>query len=251
MSRTLFVLALLFSLSSSAATISSSTCPGTGCSLSYVPDTPAVSLNATGTWLGTVAVELSADAVTFRTARAYPVGGGTYTDALTANGSWLVPTEGLVYLRLRATSWTSGTATVTLRHSSALPAVDVVRVVGPTFGEVAVSGTVDLGTASLSSLVAPECSLPSAPPVVALTTTTQDVPAVPLAGRTQALVINHSSVQRVWCCIGTGCTPTSTAAYVLAPGGGSRVLTVRDSVPIRCRAAVGTADVGVEESSCG
>jgi hypothetical protein len=61
MSRTLFLLTLLLALSSSAATISGSTCPGTGCSLSYVPDTPALALQLTGTWSGSITVELGND----------------------------------------------------------------------------------------------------------------------------------------------------------------------------------------------
>jgi hypothetical protein len=59
--RFLLFAALLLSLSSSAATISSSTCPGTGCSLSYVPDTPALALQLTGTWSGSITVELGND----------------------------------------------------------------------------------------------------------------------------------------------------------------------------------------------
>lgn len=249
--KRLLPLVLLLPALAPAATISSAVCPGTGCSLSYVPSTPAMSIDVAGTWSGALTVELSADATVFRSARAYPVGGGAFSSTFTENGSWLVPTEGLVYLRVRATAWTSGTATVTLRQAPALGPVDVVRVVGPTFGEVAVSGTVSLDSATTSTLAAPVCSFASAPPVLTLTTTPQDTPATPLEDRTQLLVKNLSGVQSVWCCKGASCEPSSTAAYVILPGGDFQAFPARASDVVRCRSAVGVASVNVQEASCG
>lgn len=256
--RNLLLLLCLLALPSLAATLSTTTCTSTvttGCvtlDMRYNNPPPStVGVQLSGTWTGTVQFEGSVNGSSYVAVPARPSSGGSWASSATTTGVWAADVAGLLYFRVRASALESGSVTVHVASSTARPVPDVVRAVGSTFGEVAVSGTVDLGVASLSSLVAPECTLPSAPPIVALTTTPQDVPTVPLSGRTQALVVNHSATQRIWCCVGTGCTPTSTAAYVLEPSGGSRVLTVRDSVPIRCRAAVGTADVGVEESSCG
>lgn len=255
--RNLLLLLCLLALPASGATLSTTTCTDsvrTGCYALYLgtynPLPSTVGVQLSGTWTGTVVLEGSVNGTTYVAVTARPSSGGSWASEATANGVWAADVAGLLYFRARASVLSSGTVTVHLTPSTARPVADVVRAVGSTFGEVAVAGTVDLGVASLSTLVAPTCSFVAAPPVLALTTTAQDVPTAPLAGRTQALVVNHSSTQRVWCCIGSGCTPTSSAAYVLSPGGGSRTFTIRDSVPIRCRAAVGTADVGVEESSC-
>lgn len=256
--RPLLILLCLLALPSWGATISTTTCTSTvrtGCAvldfstLNQIPSTVGVQLS--GAWAGTVLFEGSVNGTAYVPVTSRPAGGGSWASESSTNGIWAADVAGLAYFRVRASVLSSGSITATLAPSTARPMVDVVRAVGSTFGEVAVSGVVDLGVSSLASLTAPECTLPSAPPVISLTSTAQDVPPAPLANRTQALVINHSTVQRIWCCIGTGCTPTSTAAYVLEANGGSRTFSARASNTIRCRSAAGTADVGVEESSCG
>ena len=256
--RRLLLLLCLVAAPSWAATLSTTTCTTTvrtGCAvmdiatLNQLPSTVGVQLS--GTWTGAVQLEGSVNGSTYVAVTARPASGGSWASEVTANGVWTADVAGLLYFRVRASSLLSGTITVHMTPSTARPMVDVVRAVGSTFGEVAVGGVVELGPTSLSSIVAPTCTLPTAPPVVAVSTTPQDVPTSPLTGRTQALVVNHSGIQRVWCCIGTGCTPTSSAAYILEPGGGSRTFSVRATDTIRCRSATGTADVGVEESSCG
>lgn len=134
-----FLLALLLSTQASALTISGTTCPGAGCSLSLVADSTAIAVQLTGTWTGTIAVEVGNDGATFVPARAFPVGGGAYVSSFTANGAWMVPTGGMLYFRLRATSWTSGTAVVTTRPTPAVVPADVVRATGADFGGLAVS----------------------------------------------------------------------------------------------------------------
>lgn len=333
MKRFLLFVALLSTCSASAATISSSTCPGTGCSVSFVTDTTALAIQVTGAWSGSIAVELSNDNVVFVPARAYPVGGGPSTAAFTTNGGWMMPTGGMAYFRVRATSWVSGTATVTTRPTPstvaadvvravgtdfggvvlavpdgghpvnlgpatvntvvttpdgglpvlvtnsvtvasdgglgvvirgpfvettdggsalAVSAPDVVRVVGPTFGAVDITGTVNahLTDTTLTALD-PPCTFVAAPPRTTLTTTPVDVPATPLTGRTQMLVLNLSISQEVWCCRGVACTPTSAAAYVIRANGAQTWDGIRDTDIIRCRAQAGTADINAQEASCG
>lgn len=158
MLRLLLLLLLALPLSGRAATISSTTCPGSGCVVTYLGNltATAVSVQVSGTWVGTLAFESSDDNITYSVLRGWRTDEqGTYSTTTTSNGRYYVPSLGALYVRVRATAWVSGSATVTPQPTAAPLPVDLVRVVGSTFGDVAVSGIVDLGASSLSAL-APE-----------------------------------------------------------------------------------------------
>jgi hypothetical protein len=137
MSRTLSVLALLLSLSSSAATISSSTCTSsvtTGCSVSYVASFTTLTYVVSGAWSGTIIFEGSTDGSSYVRLRACPLAGGECVTSVSSTGAWVVPTGGLPYARVRASAWTSGTATVTPQGSSTPIPADAVAVTTPDGG---------------------------------------------------------------------------------------------------------------------
>jgi hypothetical protein len=204
-----------------------------------------------GTWSGTLAFEGSADGALFFSLRGYPVSGGAYAATTTGNGAWTVPTGGFSYFRVRALAWDSGSATVTPLPTASVVTPDVVRATGTSFGEVQVAGVVGLDSATRAQLASPVCTYSAAPPILTLTTTTTEVPAVALTGRTQLIVRNLSGGPIVWCCKGVGCEPSSTAAYVILPAGDFQSFPARATDTIRCRAATGTASVNVQEAACG
>lgn len=75
----------------------------------------AVAIQATGTWVGTMAFEGSVDGTNYVGLDAVPFGGTTGVANFTVNGAWSVTAAGLQSLRVRATAWTSGSASITLR----------------------------------------------------------------------------------------------------------------------------------------
>lgn len=141
----LLLFAVLAALPAGAANITSATCTpsnSTGCANLTIPSpstTASVTVEVSGTWVATLAFEGSLGGTTFRALVAVPSAGGAYATATTGNGLWQVHTAGSAYVRVRATSYTSGTAVVTMNPSTAPPFTDVVRAVGSDFGDVGVA----------------------------------------------------------------------------------------------------------------
>jgi len=71
-----------------------------------------------GTWSGTLAFETSTDGTTWATLSAWNAGTSTSESSTTVNGRWeansAATRSAYDYFRVRATAWTSGTATVTV-----------------------------------------------------------------------------------------------------------------------------------------
>lgn len=137
----------------------------------------------------------------------------------------------------------------------------VVRVVGPTFGEVQVSGTVGLSSASLFALGSDVC-VTSAAHRHTLTTTPEIIPAnLPdggsgaLEGRTGWTVVNIDSVKRVSCLVdpGDGGVPDCDvpgSGITVFPNGGSLTYSVRQSNTVRCVACTNGATIEHVEEAC-
>lgn len=259
MRHILAVIAVLLPLLSPAATISSTTCASpntTGCvtiSFTNYPGTvSAVGTQVTGTWVGTIEFQGSVDGTTFTPLRGYPVGGGVYASDTSSNGAWTVLTASMLYFRVRATAWTSGSATVSLHVTSSPFMPDVIRAVGATFGEVQVSGTVTSNPSqAFLDALAPACTYPAGPPVVAMSITpvTMDDPTI--TNRSEMTIVNEGTTNNVWCCRGAACTPTATARYIIFPKVALTFEGLRDSDVIRCRSSAGSPDASVVEVSCG
>lgn len=133
-------------------------------------------------------------------------------------------------------------------------APDVVRVVGPTFGNVIVSGTVDLSTTTLGTLGAQTCELGETRRVT-VTTTPSLVPSVGMTNRTAITLINTSNSREVSCRPdpGDGGVPDCASpgfGVTLFNQGGSVKFPVRETKPVRCVACAGTAPVEYQEESC-
>ena len=255
MLRLLLLLLLALPLSARAATISSTTCPGTGCVTTYLGNltATAVSVQVSGTWVGTLAFEGSNDNATYTALRAYPVdGNGSYTSSTTANGAWMVPASGLLYVRVRASAWTSGSATVLPQPTSSGVVVDIVRAVGSTFGEVAVSGTVGLSSATVTAL-GPQACVNGRAHRIGIDATAEPVPAdLPdggngaLTGRTMLLLQNPDATHSVSCSLdpGDGGVPdcaTPGFGFTLIPRAPHVALPLSDAERLLCVACTGSS----------
>lgn len=127
------------------ANITSTTCPGTGCVTLLLSGGGSGVVQVTGTYVGTILVEASANQtvfVTLTTFNANEIGTRTFGAA------------GYRAVRARATAFTSGTATVTIRvgASSQVVAVTNFPATQPVSGTVAVSNLP--GTQPVSGTVA-------------------------------------------------------------------------------------------------
>ncbi len=76
---------------------------------------PTAIIQVLGTWSATLQFEGSVDGGNnWFTVLAVPVSGGAFVTTTTANGNWLVQTVGLSNIRVKATAYTSGRASVFL-----------------------------------------------------------------------------------------------------------------------------------------
>jgi hypothetical protein len=111
------VLALLGLPTPSFAQISSTITALNGTAVLPVSgDIQTVSVQLSGTWVATIIFEATFDAgTTWFTLAAVtlPAPGGSPVSSVTANGQWALQVAGLSAIRVRASAFTSGTATVT------------------------------------------------------------------------------------------------------------------------------------------
>lgn len=73
----------------------------------------AVTFSVSGTFSATLTAEATADGSTWRTVTVYNANGGTASTTITSGGNYSVNNVGLIKVRLRATGFVSGAATVT------------------------------------------------------------------------------------------------------------------------------------------
>lgn len=71
-------------------------------------------LQATGTWVGTILIEVSNDSSTWITLSFLNASTNLKQSSITANGVYVLPTTGFAACRARSSAWTSGTAVLTI-----------------------------------------------------------------------------------------------------------------------------------------
>lgn len=131
----------------------------------------------------------------------------------------------------------------------------VVRVVGPTFGEVEVGGIVDLSSATLAAMGNVVCTAAESHRFN-LTTTPLIIPQDdPIPNRTSWTVINQDSVKKISCRVdpGDGGVPdcaTPGFGITVQPNGGTLTFPVRESDIVRCVACTTGATVEHTEEAC-
>jgi hypothetical protein len=96
----------------SSATLSSVTCPGSGCLSVEVTSTGQVSVQITGTFVGTIVFEKTSDGSTWAALTLTSLT-GTSATSTTTTGIWTGSTEGSTDYRIRFSIYWSGSAAVT------------------------------------------------------------------------------------------------------------------------------------------
>lgn len=105
----------------STISLTSTTCPGTGCASIAVEGRTGISFVLTGTWTATVVFEGSIDGTNFISLSAFDDANDKWVSQSTATGSfWVEPLGGMNSYRVRVSAYTSGTVTGTLLGSSAV-----------------------------------------------------------------------------------------------------------------------------------
>ncbi len=87
-----------------------------------------LNVQITGTFVGTLSFQVSNDGVNWNLKSALPVVGGLVVSTANAVGQWMIQTDGAKFVRVRMTSFTSGSATVTVLASQ-MPSNPVVQTV--------------------------------------------------------------------------------------------------------------------------
>lgn len=135
--RLLFFLSFLFlfPLVSNAQLISTTTCPGAGCVDLSVGGQGSIGIQITGTWAGTITFQgsLGSSSGTFVSLLVVPSTSTTAVTTTTGNGVWSASIAGYNTVRVVFTAYTSGTASITRRTTTASKGL------GTTFGSAATS----------------------------------------------------------------------------------------------------------------
>lgn len=97
--------------------LTSVTCPGTGCVTLNIAGAGSGTIQLSGTWVGNPVFEATTDG-TYTPLPAYPVGGSTAVSGATANGLWTFGAAGFRTIRVRVNTYTSGTVLATIRVST-------------------------------------------------------------------------------------------------------------------------------------
>lgn len=116
------VLLLALSTYANAQSISTTTCPGAGCVTYNVSGQGSIGIQITGTWVGTVTFQSSlgtTSSSTFTSLLVFPSNSQTGVTTTTGNGVWSTAIAGFNQVRVVFTVYTSGTAVVTYRSTSA------------------------------------------------------------------------------------------------------------------------------------
>lgn len=107
----------------------------------------ALSVQVTGTWVGTLVAEVSDDKATWQAVSVVAVSTGASAATITGNGYWRADVDAFRYARVRASAWTSGTATVASAASAASDNTSTAATIADG-ADVAQGSTTDANTAN-------------------------------------------------------------------------------------------------------
>jgi len=215
---------------SGTATISanstSSTSPAANSTATFLAVSGIANLciNITGTWVGTLAFELTRDGGTsWASAIVYvPSGTTAGVSSTTANGSWIAIPAGTQGIRVRSTAWTSGSAVVLFTGASVEGFVRAIQ--GPPSGVAGAwpvqvsdgSNTMPTGDTAARAL-----SVKMQATATVVTSVSDSASAVQLlasnANRRGATFYNRSSALMYLRCSNSTSTPTCSATDCTVP----------------------------------
>lgn len=98
-------------------TLQSSSCSGNGAKyvLYQLPPTSGnIGLTLSGTWSGTVQFVASVDGTNWSSINATPLAGGAEVTSAISNATWSIPSSGMAYICVYASTYTSGTIAVSM-----------------------------------------------------------------------------------------------------------------------------------------
>ena len=95
-----------------AASITGTTCPGVGCMIMSTNNHASIAFQISGTWVGTLQFEQTLDESTWYSLPVFPYNSTTSVTSTTANGYWVASVAGVWKIRVRASAFVSGTASV-------------------------------------------------------------------------------------------------------------------------------------------
>jgi hypothetical protein len=138
--------------------------------------TATVGMQASGTWVGSVAVEASVDGVIFSPTTLIETSSGIVAVAFSTNIQAQIQSSGFQQIRLKATAWTSGTLSLTLRanNTTALIMLDNPLPGGTNHvGSVTIDTALPTGANTIGSIsnISGTVSLPTGASTSALQTT--------------------------------------------------------------------------------
>ena len=96
----------------SITAVDADSCVTAGSCASFPMVGNAQTMDVSGTWVGTLTFEATVDDSNWRTVTVVKLGDGSSVTTTTANGAFALPNSGVARFRVRATAWTSGTASV-------------------------------------------------------------------------------------------------------------------------------------------
>lgn len=128
------------------ATLSSATCPGTGCQTTTVTGYGTVAVQISGTFSGILVFEASVDGTNFVGIVLPSVGGVGGAASTQAPGMWSGSVHGLTSFRVRFASYVSGSASVSTLVAVNTTATVISQASGWSFGNVTTNTTSTLKT---------------------------------------------------------------------------------------------------------
>lgn len=101
-----------------SASLTSTTCPGSGCVDLNVSGYASVAVQLAGTWTATVTFRGSVDGTNYQAINCTPTNSTSATTSATSTGVWFCAVTGLKFTRAVVTSYTSGTVSATLQAAA-------------------------------------------------------------------------------------------------------------------------------------
>jgi hypothetical protein len=124
-------------------------------SISAQPSASDVGIQITGTWTGQIDFQVTVDGTNWIASRARTEAGDDAVNATAGNGIFTMPIAGCQQARVKATSWSSGTASVTIRCSVGQHTVNIASPLPSgvnAIGKLSANSGVDIGDVDVTSV---------------------------------------------------------------------------------------------------
>lgn len=117
------------------------------------PNSATTIIQILGTWSGTLVIEGSNDGSNYVTLQIFNENSRTLATSITANGSYISSTNGYQFYRIRASAWTSGTASIYGYGSDSVSNINSQSILRDSLGNLIGSSNSVLGTTDYGLIV--------------------------------------------------------------------------------------------------